>query len=393
MKPQASAWSSRWLSLAIWLAGWLGASAQPLSQIPNPRQTYGGWVVDMAGVLSPQQLAQLNQRISTLERDTGAELAVVVLQRTYDATPKEYATELFNRWGVGKRDADNGVLMLVSLGDRRVEIETGYGMEAILPDAVAGEILDTAVIPRFRQGDIAGGILAGVEAIAQRILRAQATGVYEPAAPSADTPRSYAYSPDANGGLGVPAVLALVLIGGGVIVVLALLLRERPPKCPSCQQPMRLLDEQADDAYLDELQRTEEQLGSVNYLVWKCDACETLEMFRKPAWFSGYSQCPECGGYTLQETARIVREPTYRRTGLELIVYNCKNPRCRYRDEQTRVLPRLVRSSPIIIGGPFGGGSSARSGGWSSGGFGGGSFGGGSFGGGRSGGGGAGRSW
>lgn len=99
MKPQASAWSSRWLSLAIWLAGWLGASAQPLSQIPNPRQTYGGWVVDMAGVLSPQQLAQLNQRISTLERDTGAELAVVVLQRTYDATPKEYATELFNRWG------------------------------------------------------------------------------------------------------------------------------------------------------------------------------------------------------------------------------------------------------------------------------------------------------
>jgi uncharacterized protein len=80
-----------------------------------------------------------------------------ILRRTQGATPKEYATELFNRWGVGKREADNGVLLLVSLGDRRVEIETGYGMEAILPDAVAGEILDTAVVPRFRAGDIPGG--------------------------------------------------------------------------------------------------------------------------------------------------------------------------------------------------------------------------------------------
>jgi uncharacterized membrane protein YgcG len=139
----------------------------------------------MAGVLSPEQKAQLNRLIDQLERDTGAEVAVVILRRTQGATPKEYATQLFNRWGVGKREADNGVLMLVALGDRRVEIETGYGMEAILPDAVAGEILDTAVVPRFRAGDIAGGVIAGVEAIAERIRNAQASGAYEPTAPRA----------------------------------------------------------------------------------------------------------------------------------------------------------------------------------------------------------------
>jgi hypothetical protein len=79
----------------------------------------------MAGVLSPEHKARLNRLIDQLERDTGAEIAVVILRRTQGATPKEYATELFNRWGVGKREADNGVLMLVALGDRRVEIENG----------------------------------------------------------------------------------------------------------------------------------------------------------------------------------------------------------------------------------------------------------------------------
>jgi hypothetical protein len=89
---------------------------QPIERVPNPRATYGGWVTDMAGVLSPEQKAQLNRLIDQLERDTGAEIAVVILRRTQGATPKEYATELFNRWGVGKREADNGVLLLVSLG-------------------------------------------------------------------------------------------------------------------------------------------------------------------------------------------------------------------------------------------------------------------------------------
>jgi uncharacterized protein len=394
-----------WLTglCCLWFIGW----GQPLSQIPNPRKTDGGWVVDMAGVLSASQKARLNRLISELERDTGAEVAVVILKRTQGATPKEYATELFNKWGVGKRDADNGVLMLVALGDRRMEIETGYGMEAIIPDAVAGEILDTAVVPRFRKGDIAGGVIAGVETIAERIREAQSSGAYEPPASTAPyvapTPAED-YAPIRTTPQPLLPFVGLLLLGGGGVVLLAYALRERPPKCPVCLQPMSLLDEQADDEYLNELQRTEEQLGSVNYHVWKCDKCGMLEIHPKVALLNVYHRCPQCKGYTVQETARLVREATYARSGLELVSYKCKNPRCDYREEKERRLPRLERvdydweysrrsrrwDDDWFIGGGFGGWSSGggfgggSSGGWSSGG---------GFGGGSSGGGGAGRSW
>lgn len=393
-------WGYGALTLLIGMHALMGWS-QPIERVPNPRVQDGGWVMDMAGVLSAEQQARLNRLIDQLERDTGAEVAVVVLRRTQGATPKEYATELFNRWGVGKRDADNGVLLLVSLGDRRVEIETGYGMEAILPDAVAGEILDTAVVPRFRAGDIAGGVIAGAEAIATRIRNAQTQGAYEPPAVGMPDQPSVGNSPQEP--LPPPASMpvgGILLLGGVAIGLLFYALRERPPKCPLCRRPMRLLDEQADDAYLNELQRTEEQLGSVNYLVWRCEPCDTLEIFQRAALLNSYDRCPQCNGMTVRETVRVVCRPTYACTGLELILRQCKNPRCDFSEERERVLPKLERlddewwgsagsprtprHSQSSGGGWSSGGGSSSGGGWSSGG---------SFGGGRSGGGGAGRSW
>ena len=157
-------WASS-LCLAVFLSP-LPSHALTVEKVPNPRQVDGGWVTDLAEVLSDSTETQLNQMISQLEAKNGAEMAVVTVPETSPAaSTKEFATELFNYWGIGKKEQDNGVLFLISVGERRVEIETGYGVEAILPDAQVGRIIDTKIIPRFKQGDFDGGTLAGTQAL------------------------------------------------------------------------------------------------------------------------------------------------------------------------------------------------------------------------------------
>lgn len=154
-------------SLLLSLSSLMPSQAIPVSEVPNPRQD-NNWVMDMADVLSPDSEAQLNQMITALEARNGAEIAVVTVPDTQpSATPKAFTTELFNTWGIGKKGEDNGILFLVSKNERRTEIETGYGVESILPDAKVGNILRTQVTPYFKQGNFDTGIVKGTQAIIQ----------------------------------------------------------------------------------------------------------------------------------------------------------------------------------------------------------------------------------
>ncbi|WP_242541945.1 TPM domain-containing protein [Leptolyngbya sp. Cla-17] len=107
-----------------------------VEEVPNPRQANRGWVSDTANILNAATEKKLNQTISQLEAKNGTEIAVVTVPNTAPSeTPKAFATQLFNHWKIGKANSNNGVLFLVSKGDRRVEIETGYGIEPVLPNA------------------------------------------------------------------------------------------------------------------------------------------------------------------------------------------------------------------------------------------------------------------
>ncbi|MUG93703.1 hypothetical protein F7734_15255 [Scytonema sp. UIC 10036] len=118
----------------------------------------------MANILSPEAEAQLNKMISNLEAKNGTEIAVVTVLETQPATsPKAFATELFNIWGIGKKNKNNGALFLTSTGDRRVEIERGSGLQKSLSDRKIQQIIDTDIIPRFRQEYLEAGILKGTE--------------------------------------------------------------------------------------------------------------------------------------------------------------------------------------------------------------------------------------
>jgi uncharacterized protein len=144
----------------------LPSFAVTVQDVPNPRQVYGGWVTDMANLLDPETEAKLNQMISKLEAENGTEIAVVTVPDTApSATSKQFATQLFKYWGIGKRGINNGVLFLISQDERRVEIETGYGIEKILPNTQVDDIINQQIIPHFKQGDFAGGILAGTKAL------------------------------------------------------------------------------------------------------------------------------------------------------------------------------------------------------------------------------------
>src|ERR687885_1915980 len=157
-----------------------------VKDVPNPRQINGTWVTDMAGMLDEPTEAQLNSLISQLERKNGTEIALVTVPETAPAaSPKEFTTKLFNYWGIGKKGKDNGVLLLISKSDRRVEIETGYGMEAILPDAKVGNIINTEITPRFKQGDFKGGTLAGTKALVVAIEKSQSSSASQNPIPTA----------------------------------------------------------------------------------------------------------------------------------------------------------------------------------------------------------------
>lgn len=142
---------------------------------PPPIPTPVGFVNDRAGVMDEQSRARLEAFLDQVRKKTGVEFAVLTVRSTAPLAPSEYKVLVFERWGLGKKGEDNGLLMLVAIEEREVRFETGYGLEGTLPDGLQSRIFRQTMAPRFREGDFAGGIIAGVTACAARI--AQEKGV------------------------------------------------------------------------------------------------------------------------------------------------------------------------------------------------------------------------
>lgn len=140
-----------------------GGSTEPA--IPEPV----GFVNDHAGKLDEETTAKLEAFLDQLKQKTGAEFAVLIMPTTAPTSPSEYKVAVFQKWGLGKKGEDNGLLMLIAIEEREVRFETGYGLEGVLPDGLQSRIFREEMAPRFREGDWSGGVVAGVLACAQRI--------------------------------------------------------------------------------------------------------------------------------------------------------------------------------------------------------------------------------
>ncbi|MBA3834619.1 MAG: TPM domain-containing protein [Sphingomonas sp.] len=137
--------------------------ASPAAAQTFPELT--GRVVDQANLLPPQQEADLTARSEALEKQTGAQFVVATINSLEDRTIEDYGYQLGRHWGIGRAAEDDGVILLVAPNEKKVRIETGYGAEGVLPDILAGRIIRHDVLPRFRDNDMAGGIMAGANSV------------------------------------------------------------------------------------------------------------------------------------------------------------------------------------------------------------------------------------
>ncbi|MEE9346115.1 MAG: TPM domain-containing protein [Methylococcales bacterium] len=129
-----------------------------------------GRVVDQANVLSAQQITVLSNKLAQHEKKTSNQVVVVTLSSLQDYDIADYGYQLGRYWGIGQKDVNNGVLLIVAPNERKVRIETGYGLEGVLPDVLSNQIIQDQIVPHFRNGDTAGGIEAGSQAIMDAIV-------------------------------------------------------------------------------------------------------------------------------------------------------------------------------------------------------------------------------
>lgn len=129
--------------------------------LPKPE----GHVNDFADVLSSEFEASLEEKLASFSAKTGPEIAVVTIKNLEGDTVENYAVELFNEWDIGKKDADNGVLFIAAITERKMRIEVGYGVEDKLNDAKAGRIIRNTITPEFKKEDYEKGIDKGVSSM------------------------------------------------------------------------------------------------------------------------------------------------------------------------------------------------------------------------------------
>jgi uncharacterized protein len=121
---------------------------------------------DYAGVVEPSVAAALDRKLAKFEKESSNQVLVVVYPRMLsESSIEDYTVRVAQKWGVGQRQRRNGIVLFVFTQDRQMFIQVGYGLEGALPDALANEIIQTRITPRFRAGDYAGGLTAGTDAI------------------------------------------------------------------------------------------------------------------------------------------------------------------------------------------------------------------------------------
>jgi len=398
-----------------------------VSSVPNPKN--GGRYSHVSNpnqILSPDNAGTIDNICRQIETEDSFQVAFVVLQSIGDEVPKDFATELFNKWKIGHTDKDDGLLVLFVMDQRRIEFETGYGTETVMTDYKCVEIQQDFMVPEFKLGDYNRGLVQGARAIQSHLSGkvvdrklASSAQEYElkmereEEIRTQNRRRNLIISLVVWHAIGLTSFLIALLIARfrndpyrkykainyfGLwiwavvfpvthifVVIFARKLRQRYRDMirfsGKTSEIMRKLSEDDEDEYLSRGQVTEELVKSVDYDVWITDKSDDVLILPYRPLFSKYSTCPKCHFKTYYKAYdHQVVAPSYVSSGRGERKHECAN--CKHVDIQSYHIPRLRRSN-----------RTSGSSGWSGSGSSAGGFSGGSWGGGSSGGGGGGSSW
>jgi uncharacterized protein len=151
-----------WLALLWLLLPGFGRAAEPV-----PLPTLSARVTDLTATLDATQRGRLEAQLAAIDRSGRAQIAVLLLPTTQPETIEQFGIRLAEAWKVGRKGADNGVIVIVAKDDRKMRIEVGYGLEGSIPDAIAKRIVAERMAPLFKQGDFFGGLRAAIEGLDQ----------------------------------------------------------------------------------------------------------------------------------------------------------------------------------------------------------------------------------
>jgi uncharacterized protein len=398
-----------------------------VNSVPNPKNGgLYGYVSNPDGILSADDAGTIDNLCRQIEANDSFQVAFVILESIGSEVPKDFAGELFNKWGLGHKYRDDGLLVLFVMDQRRIEFETGYGTETVLTDYECVEMQQTYMIPQFKVGDYSSGLVSGAQVLQSHLsgkevdrfevksaIQRERQEMLDLEIERKNRNRTLIISVVVWHSIGLLIFLIVLLIirfrndpydkyktvnyfGLWIwavvfplthifIVLLARQLRQRYRDMirfsGKTNEIMRKLSEADEDEYLSRGQITEELVRSVDYDVWITDQSDDMLVLPYRPLFSKYSTCPKCHFKTYYKVYdHQVIAPTYSSSGQGERKHECAN--CKHVDIKTYHIARLQRSS-----------TTSSSGGWSSSGGGGGFSGGGSWGGGSSGGGGGGSSW
>lgn len=395
---------------------------------PNIANRYH-YICDPAGLLSRQTTDEVNQRLYNLRIQTTCEVLVAIAPSIGDQNEEQWCADLFASWGIGKSDKDNGALLVIVPGNRFARIQTGYGVEGVLTDIACSKIIRNDVIPYMKEDNLDAAVNEATLHISRALsdpevaeeLKSEETDNFSGMGEALDKDvflnflcwcagvifllslitfivdvvkgrkmdtyhRALLWKSDLNGFFW----LGVCSAGAGLIFYLMAWLYYRRARtkrrvCPTCGAKMNRLGEKEDNELLNDSQDFEERLNTVDYDVWECPTCGTIERFPYKVKQEKYSECPACHTVAMTLDHEIIlRQPTTRTEGEGEKVYVCKF--CGHNDHRRFKIDKKPDPSAALVAGAVLG-SMTRGGGG-----GGGSFGGG-LGGGMSGGGGASGRW